>query len=184
MSANATALATAIGVASSSAFLSCGLTLSYLSIPSILLPAPPNTTPAQTKSLHDSAARSWQYLYDVGKKVGPAIGTVGAAAYIYAARNFPSAAKTERQLLYAAAVMNMLVGPFTIVVMARTNTEIYRRADAAKVGEDERVARKGKGSIEGIETPELLKRWARLNAWRCVFPVVALALAGRVLLAL
>ena len=179
--ANTTA-ALAVATTLSGCFIGCGLTLSYMAVPSLLL-ASNSTTKASdlsTKFL-DNAARSWHLIYKIGAKVGPITGAIGAALYVYAARSLPVASVMPRRLLYVAAVANILVGPFTMAVMAKTNTEIMRRTE----GRDEHDGRKGaeSGSLQGMKTEELLNRWAGLNAWRSIFPAAAVGLTvGAVML--
>jgi hypothetical protein len=170
--------ASSLGLIMSGSFISCSLTLSGMGIPALLVSHPTASKEAQSAILAN-AARSWEYIYDVGKKVGPIGGVIGSVAYAYAAYALPPALQTEKRLLYAAAVANSLVGPFTVIFMTRTNSELIRRSDAAKTGSGECHQKKGapKGSIESYDTPKLLARWSRLNASRSIFPAVAAGLA-------
>lgn len=170
-------LASVVGAALSGTFIGCGLTLSYMSVPSLLVPVKSATTDSREQLL-GHAARQWQFIYDIGAKVGPVTGAIGSSAYVLAARGLPATATTQKRLLFAAAVANVCVGPFTMLVMARTNNELMRRASAAKSGKAEKEGRQSAkaGSIESYETTDLLQRWARLNAGRVVLPLAALVL--------
>lgn len=174
---SSTFAATSLGLVMSGTFIGTSLTLSYMGVPSLLVAASTSSKEARAAVL-DNAARSWQYIYDVGKLAGPAAGFVGSAAYIFAARALPAALATQKQLLYAAAVANILVAPFTVVFMTRTNNELIRRANAAKAGKLESEGRKmaKPGDVESYDTPDLLQRWSTLNAFRSVFPIAAAVL--------
>lgn len=166
--------ASSLGLVMSGTFIGTSLTLSYMAVPSLLLSASSSSKEVKLVVL-DNAARSWQYIYDVGKLAGPVAGLIGSAAYLYAARALPAALATQKLLLYAAAVANVLVAPFTVAVMQRTNNELIRRANAAKAGKREVEGRQAAkpGSIESYETPDLLQRWSKLNASRSLFPIAA-----------
>jgi hypothetical protein len=153
-----------------------------MAVPSLLV-SQSNKSQEASQTLLASACRSWQYMYDVGKKAGPTAGVIGSAAYAYAAYALPAALKTERRLLLAAAVANSLVGPFTVIVMSRTNDELIRRANADKAGDKMSHHNKDArpGSIETYETPSLLERWSKLNASRSIFPLTAILLTAAAL---
>lgn len=175
-------VASGLGLVMSGAFIGTSLTLSSMAVPSLLVPHPTTTKEASQATLA-GAARSWQYMYDVGKKAGPVTGLIGSAAYAYAAYALPAALKTERRLLLAAAVANSLVGPFTVIFMARTNDELIRRANGAKAGQQASHENKDakQGSIESYDTPSLLDRWSKLNASRSIYPLAAALLAAAAL---
>ena len=73
-----------------------------------------------------------------------------------------------KSLLIAAAVLNVAIGPFTVIVMGRANSELQRRSREVSAGKDERLARKDAkhGSVKSYTTPELLEWWGFLNALR------------------
>lgn len=174
---SSTFAATSLGFVMSGTFIGTSLTLSYMGVPSLLVAASTSSKEARLAVL-DNATRSWQYIYDVGKVAGPVAGLIGSAAYLYAARALPAASATQKQLLYAAAVANILVAPFTVVFMSRTNNELIRRANAAKAGKLESEGRKmaKPEDLESYDTPDLLQRWSNLNAFRSVFPITAAVL--------
>jgi hypothetical protein len=173
-------LATTLGLTMSGGFIGTSLTCSYLAIPALLLSFAPGTSAATQSEAMGRATRSWQYIYDLGKKAGPLAGVIGSAAYAYAAYMLPPEAITQKRLLFAAAVANTFVGPFTGAVMASTNDELIKRATDAKAGVNGAHEGKGtgKGRFSNYTTPDLLKRWARLNTLRGGFPLVATIATG------
>ena len=171
-------IATSVGISLSGTFIGTALTLSYIAVPSLLLPAS-SASKQSASTTYAHASQQWQFIYNLGSQLGPVASAIGSASYVYAATILPVAAVTQKQLLYAAAVANILVAPFTGAFMKRTNDELHRRADAATAGKDEAEGRTGAaaGSIESYETPDLLQRWTRLNMVRSVFPIAAIGLA-------
>lgn len=166
----------------SGTFIGTSLSISAMTVPSLLLTHPSASKEVKAMML-ENATRSWKYIYDVGKKVGPMAGLVGSCGYVYAAQALPSDLLIEKRMLYAAAVANMLVGPFTMLIMQPTNDELIRRANAASAGKVATEASKNvrAGSIESYDIPKLIQRWSKLNAARSIFPVAAAVLAATAL---
>jgi hypothetical protein len=178
-------VATTIGAVLSGTFIGSSLTLSTMVIPALTVSCS-NAPKELVPTILSNATRSWQYIYDVGKKFGPMAGVIGSAAYAYAAYSLPASSTTERRMLYTAAVVNSLLGPFTVAFMTRTNSELIRRSTAARTGKGESNQLKGakEGSIEAYDTPRLLQRWSKLNAARSIFPFAAAALTATALVSL
>jgi uncharacterized membrane protein len=164
-------LASCTGIALTGAFVGISWGLSYLSVPALLL-GPPKTSSTASKSQPvsspDLLARQYQYVFDIGAVVGPVTGVLSASTFIYASQQLPAAARTSKYLLIAAAILNVSVGPFTMIVMAKANNELHRRAAAAEKGEDEIKGRKESppGGVQTYDTPRLLQWWSTLNAIR------------------
>jgi hypothetical protein len=176
-------LASCTGIAFTGAFVGISWGLSYISVPALLL-QPPKTSSsptfkAQPVSSSELLARQYQHIFDIGALVGPITGVLSASTFIYASRQLPAAAHTSKYLLIAAAVLNVSVAPFTMIIMARANNELHRRASAAEKGEDETKSRQSASprGIESYDTPKLLQWWSTLNAIRGWIQVGAFACA-------
>ena len=171
---DSTYVATAVGLTLSGTFIGSCLTLTTMVVPAMLIPHT-NAPKEMVPTVLSNATRTWHHIYNVGKKLGPMAGVIGSAAYAYAAYSLPASSSTEKQLLYTAAVANSLVGPFTMAIMAPTNSELIRRATAAESGKGDLHQIKGakEGTLEGLDTPRLLQRWSKLNATRAIFPFTA-----------
>lgn len=176
-------LASSSGLALTGSFIGVSFGLSYIAVPALLIPPSPtkqaSSAQRQTASSSDLLARHYLKIFDIGKTIGPVVGACSAASFIYASRQLPASAILPRRLFLAAAALNVLIAPFTMTVMARTNDELHRRAYAAADGEDEKRGRKEakSGSVETYNTPELLEWWGFLNALRGVIHIGALACA-------
>lgn len=176
-----TTVAGALGIAFSSIFLGANLGISYISVPTLLLPSPPSPLPAPanapnaasptTTSLETPAtkpshlSRQWQHVYDIGKKAGPVAALLASASFLHAFRSLPVAATRQRRLFLAAAGLCLTIVPFTFTAMRRTNNELGRRANLANKGEEEDARSEAKGgTVESYQTHDLLNWWATLNA--------------------
>jgi len=159
----------ALGLTCSSFFVAGGLTLSYVAVPSLLLAAPQSSN-AYTPS--SQLARQWRKVYFLGRAGGASCALLGASAYAYVAYYLPSNLETQKYLHAAAAVLSLLVIPFTATVMGPTNSTLMGRAyegDAMKDLSSADVTEVGMPStvgVKGMRTEDLLKKWAVLNATR------------------
>ena len=156
-------------------FIGVAWGLTYIALPGLLVSAPkpsaPNAKPSsslQPLTTSDHLARQYQRIFDIGAAIGPVIGVTSAASFIYASRLLPANATLPKRLLIAAAVLNVAIGPFTMIVMGRANSELQRRSKEVSAGKDESLARKDAkhGSVKSYNTPELLEWWGFLNALR------------------
>ena len=80
---------------------------------------------------------------------------------------------SSRILFLVAAALNISIVPFTLGVMAKTNNELIRRANAATAGLDASPKEKGTG-VEKYQTPELVRWWGDLNMCRVSLQVGAM----------
>ena len=81
--------------------------------------------------------------------------------------------RSSRILFLLAAALNLSIIPFTLGVMAKTNNELIRRANAATEGLDASPMEKGTG-VEKYQTPELVRWWGTLNVYRASLQVGAM----------
>jgi hypothetical protein len=188
-----------IGITFSALFVGGNCAITYIGLPALLLPSqssqqpsPENSTPTKaplstsaskpgTPSPH--IARQWQIIYNIGSKLGPAVALISSAAYIFTMLQLPKSFVAQRRLFIAAAALAVMVGPFTFVVMQRTNSELHRRANLATQGieeGDEMLKKKALG-VGQYETTDLLRRWGVLNVIRASFPLMAIGAAATAL---
>jgi len=181
-----TLAATLVGITLSSSFVSANLALSFLAIPSLLLPAPQQqaTTPsANTATPSPNLARQWRYIYDHAMPVAIAGSAMSTASFIYAALQLPHVHSEQRNLLIAAGAMAVFVVPYTLALMKPTNSLLMERAamgDAMKDVNEEDVTEVGMSKAQGLRgyrTEELLKRWVTLNYGRAAIPSIGIACA-------
>lgn len=176
---NSFRFAATLGIAFSAMFIGGNLCMSNLAVPTLLLPAhPPSSSPqasnigvtkaAKPASLHEPAtphshlARQWQNLYNIGSKAGPVAALGSATSFLYAVSRLPAGSTSKQRLLVTAASLSVAIVPFTFIFMLRTNNEIHRRANAANRGEEAEIDNARK-SVEGMQTPELITWWSKLN---------------------
>ena len=179
-------LATSTSLALTGSFVGVSWGLTYIALPALLVSAPkpsaPNAKPSsslQPLTTSDHLARQYQRIFDVGAAVGPVVGALSAASFIYASRMLPANATVPKSLFIAAAVLNVAVAPFTAIAMRRTNNELQRRSREASAGKDESLSRKDAkaGTVESYKTPELIEWWGVLNAMRGWIQIAAFACA-------
>ncbi|KIW75112.1 hypothetical protein Z517_11883 [Fonsecaea pedrosoi CBS 271.37] len=177
---NTVVLGTALGITSSAIFFGANLSISFLTVPVLLLPSPKPALPVPANSENTNSptssssqrpatkfghlARQWQEAYNVGKKAGPFFALLASGCWLYAAKHLPSEARLQRQLLWAASGLSIAIVPFTFGVMKRTNDELNRRADAAtRDEEDDSKAHAQQGTVESYQTHDLIQWWAQLS---------------------
>jgi len=180
--------ATAVGIALSSCFVGMGLSLSYIVVPTVLLPASSTSTEGTTSSSKPCTstpqlARQWRAVYDLGKAAALPIIFGSALSYGYAAFQLPDTLQTQRYLFIASATLSLLIPPYTLTMMQTTNTVLMQRAEAAdamkEIGEDDvtEVGMPTASGLDGQRTEDLLKSWASLNVGRNALPVLSIACA-------
>lgn len=173
-------VASALGLTICGAFVGGNLVLSYIAVPTLLLPSQPSALPAPANSVYGLSptatsgprpatkaahlAHQWQNIYDIGSKIGPFSALLGSGSFLYASRQLHSSAKLQRRLFVTAAGLVVSIVPFTFLVMSRTNSELQRRASAASRDEEAGPRMEGqKGSVETYQTHDLVGWWASLN---------------------
>ena len=170
------AISTGIALTCSTMFVGGNAVITYLTLPSLLLSPPSRGTSeassesSQPATHSDHLARQWQSVYDLGKKVGPAVTLPGVAALLSAT---PVLRRSSRILFLLAVALNLSIIPFTLGVMAKTNNELIRRANAASEGLDASPTDRATG-VEKYQTPELVRWWGTLNVYRASLQVGAM----------
>ena len=157
-------LGSVLGLTSSAIFFGANLGISFIAVPTLLLPSPNSTSSdvAATKSPH--LAHQWQSMYDIGKKAGPFFALLATGSWAFAAQQLDMGSAVQQRLLITAAGLSVAIVPFTKGVMGRTNDELMRRASAAVRGEEgETKAGAEAGTVGSYQTHELLRWWAKLN---------------------
>jgi Domain of unknown function (DUF1772) len=186
-------LATFTGLMLTGSFAGVSLSLSYIAVPSLLVSAPNSSEPKAKPSSNltlvttsDHLARQYQRVFDLGAATGPVVGVLSTSTFIYAYRSVPVAATVPRSLFIAAAVLNIAVAPFTVVVMKNANGELQRRSAEASAGRDETQGRKEAkaGTVQSYDTPRLIEWWSFLNALRGWIQLGAFACATIALVSL
>jgi hypothetical protein len=167
--------ATIVGVAGSAAFSSLCWGISYLNVPSLLLPAANVSDKTKPKTPSGHLARQWQLLYDIGKFTGPPVSIISASSLIYAMTCIPVELKVQRQLYITAAALIVSIMPFTLIVLAPTNAKLLETAAVHSKGlESEKTHLGDVAAGQGQGTPELISKWAKLNAIRGIPPVLGI----------
>ena len=140
------------------------LCISYLYIPSLLLAPNP------------LIVRQWKKSFDIGKIAHPAIALVSAIAYGYLAYQMKGTLDQHKAELYGLCVLSdLMIWPWTILVMMSTNKKLFRKHDEAMaVQGSEEVTEVG--LPKGESAKELVDWWSTLNVVRGCFPLVAAAL--------
>ena len=170
-----------VGITLSSMFVGANLAVSYLAVPSLLLPSTPQSATTSSTKAATSAphlASQWRYIYDYAMPVAIAGSATSSASFIYAALQLRGSHSTQRNLLFAAASMAIFVVPYTLALMKPTNDVLMERAKrgdtAGKAGEGDISRAQG---ISGYRTDELVNRWAMLNYGRTAIPSVGIGCA-------
>ncbi|KAF8633065.1 hypothetical protein AX15_001540 [Amanita polypyramis BW_CC] len=169
----------------SSAFASGGiLSLSFLTVPTLLLPERPPERPTTSSSSElptpatpiSHVVRQWSYVYDTGKTIYPSIAASSALAFSYLAYILRGRPDKFSKLYLTAAAVTLSIVPYTLGVMLPTNKRLEARAKhvgregmkSAEISEEE----KAKREKEDREVPGLMMKWAWLNAIRGIFPLM------------
>ena len=80
----------------------------------------------------------------------------------------------QRQLYIAAAVCCVSIVPFTLIVLAPTNSKLIKAAEIEKMGDEAKETYPGNVASKGESTPDLLRKWAGLNAARAISPLIGI----------
>lgn len=164
-------VAIASGIMFCSIFTGANLTVSYVIIPTLLLPAATGQREHNekqdddykqlaAKSLH--LARQWQNMYNIGSRAGPVVSLGGLASFVFAARGLPHSLVLNYRLSLLAAGLCVAILPFTLLFMKRVNDELHRRADSG-LKSSAQSPTGGDSTFKDCETAELLRRWSNLN---------------------
>lgn len=111
-------------------------------------------------------AKQWHTIYENGKTQNPPIAAAVASAFFYlswstrkGAPLFKPTADNRSGLFAAAGGLVLAIVPFTILTMASTNDLLTSNAKS--------VSESSASDLVG-----LLKKWAKLNLGRAVFPLI------------
>jgi hypothetical protein len=167
-------VATVAGASFCATFSSLCYTISYLTVPSLLLPAPKATDKYNPKSSPGHIARQWQFVYDVGKMTGPPVSICSAGSLLYAMTRIPVEFRMQRQLYIAAAVCVVSIMPFTLIALAPTNSKLIKAAEIEKMGQEVEETHPGNVASKGESTQDLVRKWAGLNAVRGIPPLIGI----------
>ncbi|KAJ5157232.1 uncharacterized protein N7482_008332, partial [Penicillium canariense] len=187
-------IAQAIGTLGCSFAAGGVMTISIMGIPSLALPArhPPGATlPAGERPGTPVAhlTHQWLAVYERGKRIYPAISIVASLANGYLAwalRGTPAPASIGQSwtsLYVTAAVATLGILPWTVAVMKSTNDRlrVHATRDDAALAEGTQgmvfsTTEKARRAKEDDEVPGLLWKWAELNFYRSLFPLVGAAI--------
>ena len=141
------------------------LGISYLYVPSLLLSPSP------------LLVRQWQKSFDVAKIAHPALALISSTAYAYVAYQWQGTLKQREAELYGVAIAaNLLIWPWTLLVMMPTNKKLFKKyAESQTVKGTEQIAEVG--LPKGESSKELVEKWGNLNYIRGCMPLVG-ALLG------
>lgn len=163
-----------VGVLTCFAFFCMNTTINYITMPSLLLGAPPQSRSQPTSKsfivpASDSPVsavphlnRQWQEVYYRGHKVGPA-GALGGG-FTFGAASYVANTTTATRIFAAAAVASFAIVPYTLVFMLSTNDELHRRATSA-----------GK-EVDEEKTLRLLSKWVGMSKTRANIALMAACL--------
>ncbi|KAJ5976097.1 hypothetical protein N7481_009804 [Penicillium waksmanii] len=186
-------IAQAIGTIGCAAAAGGIATLSIACIPNLTLPA---RRPAKSsRSFYETPgnlaahlSHQWLDFYDRGHKIFPSVAGLSSLANIYvfwALRDTPTEAVSSvaNHYLLAAAVA-MSIAPWTVLAMLKTNKTLdsYAASDDEGGAEDVKdtitsTEEQAKRSQADNEVPRLLKKWAKLNLVRSIFPLLGAAIS-------
>jgi len=164
--------ATTLGIALSSCFAAGGLTLSYITVPSLLLPSP--STPQLLKPYTPALqlARQWRSVFLTGRAAGIPCALGSAVLFAYTAYYLPENLQTPTYLYGTASALCISVIPYTLIVMESTNAALMDRAaegdaiEELNVDDVTEVGMPAAAGVQGMRTEDLLRRWALLNTTR------------------
>ena len=120
--------------------------------------------------------RQWKKSFDIGKIVHPAIAMLSVAAYGYLAYQMKGTLNQHKAELYGlCALSNLMIMPWTIIVMMPTNKKLFKKYDeAATVTGSEEITEVG--LPRGESAKELIDWWSTMNVARGFMPLVGAVL--------
>ncbi|KAJ5082796.1 hypothetical protein N7532_011839 [Penicillium argentinense] len=178
-------IAQAIGTLGYAAAAGGIATLSAVCIPNItaLAQFPANSTLSldETRRILQ-LSHQWLDLYDRGHKIFPSITAFASIANIYVFWELRNTQTRASRYLLAASVAMSIV-PWTFLTMVKTNDQLDAHAlhaDATRADTRDVTAgsrEKSNQTVKYGEILRLLKKWAKLNLARAMFPLAG-ALIG------
>lgn len=171
-------IAVVVGLFCSTTFSSGNLVMIYHALPALLLPyAADSTGKAPLGPPPSHLLQQWKLLFDRGHYTFPGNAILAASAFFYAGRQLSETFYTQKRLYYIAALLDIAVIPFTLILVVPANVELLKREAWARKGIEEKEPRSGTGP-ERLETVDLIRWWGRLGAIRAGFPLVAIGVAA------
>ncbi|MCJ1248909.1 hypothetical protein MMC30_006130 [Trapelia coarctata] len=140
-----------------SAFTSGAIaSLSLITVPALLT----NTTNA-------SLLTCWRHTLQNGLKVCPSFAVAATIVHVLNAYINRDSTSGRAKYFAAAAASTIAIVPFTMILMAPTNEELFKREQTAL------------GTATGVELSslELVKKWGRLNLTRAFLPAAGALVA-------
>jgi hypothetical protein len=180
-------LAATAGLTSSTIFFTMNTTLNYIALPSILLPALPqsgrskqhstNTGTKDPESSTDLLLRQWELIYATGHLIGPFSAVFSPVAFLTAAATLPTTVGDAnlKTCYYFAALCAGMAFPFTVLFVLSTNNELYRRAELVRKGQGE--GKSTRSGIQGTDTLTLIRKCHFMSKIRAVMPLPAIIAA-------
>ncbi|KAK7978063.1 Protein of unknown function DUF1772 [Apiospora saccharicola] len=146
-------------IASGSCASGIGLSASLLTMPALIRPDVPQ----------DALVQQWHGLYRRGAAIMPVVAGTTTLGYwtvaYYRYCSFPSA---EWRGFAAAGALVLAIVPFTFATMMPTIRALEATMGGSAVGETKKTMSRGTAEA-------LLRKWTRLNVWRCLIPLVGTA---------
>ncbi|KAA6412020.1 MAG: noranthrone monooxygenase [Lasallia pustulata] len=147
-----------IGVQATALVTASFLSGAMMSLSAIVVPVFLDT---DTESTH--LVRQWARLYHYGHLYMPAVSVAATGLYGYVALRKRASNRNQWFIYAAAGATTITMVPFTWLMMAPTNTTLFRL---------EALASATASAVELSTVQELVVRWAWLHVVRSVFPLV------------
>ncbi|KAJ4515725.1 hypothetical protein HRR78_001424 [Exophiala dermatitidis] len=137
--------------------------LSLMATPALGQSKTDDNTPSTT------LAKQWSYIYNRGKVQNPPVAAITAGSFFYLAWSTRTTTpQSQLPLLYgSAAAATLGIVPFTLLLMASTNSKLIRHTAASS-----KELNPGAQQSKDEEILRLLGTWTTLNAVRGLFPLV------------
>lgn len=154
-------IAQVVGITTSAYLAGANTSLSFLSIPPLLLaPAP-------------LAARQWRKMFEHGKTGAPPLALLSALSFSYLSYRFYGTLNHAKAELYAVcSILGIAIVPYTFIFMSKVNDKLSSKAEEAKALSLEKMSAEV-AAPKGESTNELLDLWASHNFARGLFPLAS-----------
>jgi Domain of unknown function (DUF1772) len=117
--------------------------------------------------MNASLLTCWRHTLQNGVKVCPPFAVAATITHVFNTYINRNSAFDRAKYSAAAAVSTIAIVPFTMIFLAPTNEELFKREQAAR------------GTATGVELSslELVKKWGRLNLTRAFLPAAGAVVA-------
>ncbi|KIK62229.1 hypothetical protein GYMLUDRAFT_42177 [Collybiopsis luxurians FD-317 M1] len=164
-------IAVALGLSGSAWCSGAIMSFSAFAGPALLDPLP--------SAVSSNAPCIWEHLYNRGKKTMPPIAATTALAHAYAAYSIPNplsldAIQRTRNLFALAGVLTVLIVPYTLLAMQKTNSALATKSNVLKAKSDKGLTGETVYPVDE-EAKTLLRRWNLLNTGRALLPLAGCA---------